>query len=158
MEYRFHHIENADHCHEHLNGHAHEHTHEHASGHSHEHSHEHTHEHTHTHSHEHSHAHSHEHDHGHEHTHDHGHDHDHCGEHTHGCQGCAGGCHKDPTPADKTIALLTYMVDHNRHHVMELEELSDSIPGEANAKIAEAIEIFCEANEKLAEALRTMMK
>jgi len=41
---------------------------------------------------------------------------------------------------------------------MELEELSDSISGEANAKIAEAIEIFCEANEKLAEALRTMMK
>lgn len=85
----------------------------------------------------------------HTHCHEHGHTHDHC----HGC----GGCHKEETPADKTIALLNYMVDHNRHHVMELEELSEEVDGVAAEKIAQAIETFCKANEQLADALRTML-
>ena len=91
--------------------------------------------------------------------HGHCHDHEHCREHEHShehCQGC-GGCHREETPADKTIALLTYMVDHNRHHVMELEELSEFIDGAAEEKIAQAIETFCVANEQLAEALRMML-
>ena len=94
------------------------------------------------------------HEEGHEHCHE-GHCHD--TEHAHGhCHGC-GGCHKEETPADKTIALLTYMVDHNRHHVMELEELSEEVDGAAAEKIAKAIETFCVANEQLADALRTML-
>lgn len=92
---------------------------------------------------------------GHEHSHDHCHEHDHDHAHDH-CHGC-GGCHQEETPADKTVALLNYMVEHNRHHVMELEELSESIEGAAAEKIAKAIETFCAANEQLADALRTML-
>lgn len=85
----------------------------------------------------------------HTHCHEQGHSHEHC----HGC----GGCHREETPADKTIALLNYMVDHNRHHVMELEELSEEVDGVAAEKIAKAIETFCAANEQLADALRAML-
>lgn len=88
-----------------------------------------------------------------EHTHCHDHDHEHGHEHCHSC----GGCHREETPADKTIALLTYMVDHNRHHVMELEELAEEVEGAAAEKIARAIETFCAANEQLTEALHTML-
>lgn len=89
--------------------------------------------------------------------HEHCHEQGQCHEHTHDhCQGC-GGCHREETPAEKTIALLNYMVDHNRHHVMELEELSEEVDGAAAEKIAQAIETFCAANEQLADALRTML-
>lgn len=103
---------------------------------------EHNHEHTHTHIHdgvEHTHTHSHPHDHeGHEHTHDHVHA---------GAQG-----------EEKTLAVLTYMLDHNVHHCGELKELAQALSGEAQHQLLHAVEHFDEANEHLAKAIAELKK
>ena len=78
---------------------------------------QHGHEHTEGHTHEHTHAggvtHTHSHSHGdgeHAHTHEGG-----CADQSH-CGSCEGGdCKKE------TIALLTYMLQHNEHHAAELD-------------------------------------
>ena len=49
------------------------------------------------------------------HTHDHGHEHHHD--------------HGDIPPAERTRALLAYMIDHNEHHAEELAELVDTLDG-----------------------------
>ena len=114
-------------------------------GHDHEHSHEHTHEHTHedgvTHSHTHSHA---EGD-------------NHC--HTHGdghCGSCENGDCKN-----ETVALLTYMLQHNEHHAAELDQMADNLKKlnmDAAAKtIKEAVADFQKGNMRLGLAL-TLVK
>ena len=105
---------------------------------------EHSHEHTHTHSHD-----------GveHTHTHTHSHDHDHGGQdhgHSHG--------HELPEGADRTLAVLTYMLDHNVHHCAELRELCGSLSGEAAHQLLHAVEAFDEANGHLASAIEEMKK
>ena len=74
--------------------------------------------------------------HGHEHTPEHSHEHTHAdgvththahthgdGDHTHShgdCGSCEGGdCKKE------TIALLTYMLQHNEHHAAELDQMAE---------------------------------
>ena len=96
---------------------------------------EHSHEHTHTHSHdgvEHTHTHTHG-PHDHPHTHDHGHD--------------------LPEGADRTLAVLTYMLDHNVHHCAELKEMAASLTGEAQHQLLHAVEAFEEANSHLSKAV-----
>ena len=106
---------------------------------------EHSHEHTHVHSHdgvEHAHTHTHPHDHDHDHDHgpqDHPHTHDH-------------GCGL-PEGADRTLAVLTYMLDHNVHHCAELKEMAASLTGEAQHQLLHAVEAFEEANSHLAKAV-----
>ncbi len=112
--------------------------------------HTHTHEHAHTHTYEHTHPHEHEHgaEENHEHSHDEqckhheedchaqsgGHCHSHeGGEHCHGCQG--GGA----APADKNVALLQYMLDHNAHHAAELDQMADKLMSDGHEKAAEQI-------------------
>lgn len=113
--------------------------------HGHEDSHEHTHEHTHedgvTHSHTHSHA---EGD-------------NHC--HTHGdghCGSCENGDCKN-----ETVALLTYMLQHNEHHAAELDQMADNLKKlnmDAAAKtIKEAVADFQKGNMRLGLAL-TLVK
>ncbi len=75
------------------------------------------------------------------HTHEHTHDH----EHTH-----------EVHAPEETIALLTYMVDHNRHHADELHELAHSLDGEAQRRLHEAVDALRSGNEKLTEALRML--
>ena len=81
------------------------------------------------------HSHCHEHDHDHEHTHSHPH-------HT----------------EEETLALLTYMLDHNRHHSEDLHEiyhaLEDAGKTEAAKALHEAMDLFGNANDKLEEALK----
>lgn len=113
--------------------------------HGHEHSHEHTHEngvkHTHTHSHEAGESHEHSHDEG-------------CG-HTH-CGSCEGGDCKN-----ETVALLTYMLQHNEHHAAELDQMADNLQKmgmEAVAKtIKEGVSDFQKGNMRLGLAL-TLVK
>ncbi len=100
----------------------------------------HEHEHTHTYTH----SHPHEHEPGHEHEHDHSHEH----EHTHE--------HGDIPPAERTRALLGYMIDHNEHHAEELAELVDSLEGPARKRLLEAIGSFEVANVQLREVLELM--
>ena len=113
--------------------------------HGHEHSHEHTHEngvkHTHTHSHEAGESHEHSHD-------------ESCG-HTH-CGSCEGGDCKN-----ETVALLTYMLQHNEHHAAELDQMADNLQKmgmEAAAKtIKEGVSDFQKGNMRLGLAL-TLVK
>ena len=79
--------------------------------------------------------------HTHAHTHEHGHDH--------------GHTHEHHSP-EETIALLSYMVAHNRHHAEELHELAHSVEGEAAQLLHEAVVDLTVGNEKLAEALRIL--
>lgn len=101
------------------------------------------HEHEHTHTYTHSHPHEHEDGHEQEHTHTHEHEHEH--EHTHD--------HGDVPPAERTRALLAYMIDHNEHHAEELAELVDSLEGSARKRLLEAIGSFEVANVQLREVL-----
>lgn len=86
-----------------------------------QHGHGHTHEHTHedgvTHTHEHTHGDGH--DHGHTHT-------DHACENSH-CGSCNEGDCKN-----ETLALLTYMLQHNEHHAQELDQMADNLAKDGN--------------------------
>lgn len=116
------------------------------------HSHEHTHEHTHADGVTHSHAHNHEAGHEHEHTHSHG---DSCGHGEH-CGNCAGGDCKN-----ETVALLTYMLQHNEHHAAELDQMAENLKKmgmDAAAKtIREGVADFQKGNMRLGLAL-TLVK
>lgn len=72
----------------------------------------------------------------------HSHDHDH--EH---CSVCGG------TSAE-TVALLTYMLDHNRHHADELHDLAHELDGEARELVHAAVIDIESSNDKLARALK----
>ena len=73
------------------------------------------------------------------HTHDHGHEHPHD--------------HGDIPPAERTRALLAYMIEHNEHHTEDLAELVDSLEGAARKRLLEAIGSFEVANVQLREVL-----
>ena len=83
--------------------------------------------------------------HGHEHNHEHGH----CGD----CQG--GDC------KNETLALLTYMRQHNEQHAAELDQMADNLLKlgmDAAAKtIKEAVADFQKGNMRLSLAL-TLVK
>ena len=90
------------------------------------------------------------HDHGHEHEHHHDHDHD-CGcghDHEHH-EGCGCGCGGNETP-DEDTAVLSYMLDHNRHHALELKEIAAHLieagKDEAAAQIEKGVEDFEKGN------------
>jgi len=104
----------------------------------------HDHEHTHSHEHEHTHGHDHDHSHDHDHAHDHGHTHDHTHE-------------KKPASPSRDLALLTYMLDHNKQHARELKETGARLADSGNTRAAEmidgAVHYFDHANEKLEEAV-----
>ena len=57
---------------------------------------------------------------------------------------------------DKTKTLLTYMLDHNRHHAEELHELAHSLEDEPAQLLHDAILDFNLGNEKLDEALKLL--
>lgn len=116
------------------------------------HGHEHTHEHTHTDGVTHSHVHSHEGGESHEHTHAEGTS---CGGGDH-CTSCQGGDCKN-----ETVALLTYMLQHNEHHAAELDQMADNLAKmgmDAAAKtIKEGVADFQKGNMRLSLAL-TLVK
>ena len=116
--------------------------------HGHEHSQDHTHEHTHQDGVTHSHSHSHDQGEGHEHTHDEACGHEHCGS-------CGGDC------KNETVALLTYMLQHNEHHAAELDQMADNLKKmgmETAAKtIKAAVDDFQKGNMRLGLA-RTLVK
>ena len=111
--------------------------------------------------HEHDHEHTHDHSHdcgcGHDHAHDHdcgcGHDHGHDHHHHEGC-GCGCGGHDQP---DENVAILTYMLDHNRHHALELKEIAKHLrevgKDDAAAQIEKGVEDFEKGNMRLSIAL-----
>jgi ABC-type Zn2+ transport system substrate-binding protein/surface adhesin len=110
-------------------------------------------------------AHGHDH-HDHEHTHEdgttHTHPHSHADgeghEHSHGtmdCTNCSGGDCKN-----ESVALLTYMCQHNEHHAAELDQMADNLQklgmqGAAHA-IREAVSDFQKGNMRLNLALTVL--
>ena len=90
----------------------------------------------------------HEHEHEHEHDHDHAH---HCHPHSHEHTG------DKPMSPEEVLALLNYMLDHNRHHADELHDichaLEDEGKAEAAAALTEALHAFDHGNDKLEKAL-----
>jgi len=111
-------------------------------------------EHTHKHVHEdgatHTHAHSHEAGHEHIHTHDCGCKNHQADGHQHDCD-CQGNC------ADETIALLTYMHQHNEQHAQELEQMAVNLRKmgieDAARSIDEGVSDFQKGNMRLSLAL-----
>ena len=91
-----------------------------------------------------------DHAHNHEHAHDHNHDHEHAHHHDHALEGA--------TSPEETLALLAYMVSHNKHHAEELEKLAAEIKGEAEFHLQNAIGSFNEGNEELEKALKLLQK
>lgn len=108
----------------------------------------------------HGHTHTEEHAHGDGVAHGHGGGHDHpqgegCGAHEH-CGACSGGDCKN-----ETVALLTYMLQHNEHHASELDQMAENLKKmgmEAAAKtIREGVADFQKGNMRLGLAL-TLVK
>lgn len=87
--------------------------------------------------------------HGHHHEHEHSHDHAHEHEHTH-------------ADAAKNLALLKYMLEHNKQHAEELHEMAHALTHAGNDEAAqlihESIDDFNTGNEKIAEALKLLEK
>ena len=100
-----------------------------------------------------SHDHEHTHTDGTTHTHPHTHDHGHEQEHTHTHNHTHTHDHHSP---EEALALMTDMLQHNRHHAEELHELAHSMDDEAAQLIHDAILDFDLGNEKLDEALKLL--
>jgi len=75
------------------------------------------------------------HEHGHEHHHDHSHE------------------HHSP---EEALALLAYMLVHNRHHAEELHELAHGMDEKAAELLHKAVEDFNAGNDKLEKVLDMM--
>ena len=96
--------------------------------------------------HEHDHSHTHSHDHcGHEHTHTHADGTTHSHSHTHS--------HAAASSPEEAIALLKYMLDHNRHHEEEQHALSHCFDDVAADLIHDAVDKLGESNDLIAQAL-----
>ena len=86
--------------------------------------------------------------HGHEQAHDCGHS-------------CGGSCKEAGECKNETVALLTYMLQHNEHHAAELDQMADNLAKmgmDAAAKtIKESVSDFQKGNMRLGLAL-TLVK
>ncbi len=57
---------------------------------------------------------------------------------------------------EESLALLNYMLGHNRHHAEELHELAHNLPDAEASLLHDAVEDFNRGNEKLAMILAMM--
>lgn len=91
-------------------------------------------------------------EHGHAHGHDHEHAHDHAHEHCDSCGGCG-----EKKPGSEQEALLSYMLDHNKHHAAELADVAKKFretgKEDVAVQIEKAIENFDKGNLYLSLAL-----
>lgn len=94
----------------------------------------------------------------------HTHRHEHNGEvHTHGCEHnhtCGSNCQNSGDCKNETVALLSYMLDHNEHHAAELDQMADNLAklgmDTAAKQIKEAVSEFQKGNLRLGLALTTV--
>ena len=86
----------------------------------------------------------------------HGHSHDH-GEAAHCHDTACGSCGGCADPEKETVALVSYMVDHNKHHAAELAEMGKKLremgQTEAADQIDKAVSDFESGNVRLSVAL-----
>ena len=96
----------------------------------------------------------------HEHDHEHTHSHEHCG-HTHTHTHADGTTHTHAhthshaaaSSPEEALALLKYMLDHNRHHAEELHDLAHCFDEVAGDLIHEAVDKLGESNDLIEQAL-----
>lgn len=102
------------------------------------------------------------HGHGHDHEQGHCHDHEHGHEHCHGQEeGCGHSCGGEGDCKNETLALLTYMLQHNEHHAAELDQMADNLAKlgmeDAAKQIKDGVADFQKGNMRLSLAL-TLVK
>jgi hypothetical protein len=85
------------------------------------------------------HLHEQEHGHGHDHRHEHGHSH--------------GSQNKQAASSEEVLAMLEYMLGHNKHHAEELNGLAASLPQEEAELLHAAVADFTRGNEKIARVV-----
>lgn len=69
--------------------------------------------------------------------------------------------HTHTTDPAENKALLKYMLDHNAHHAKELHALAhgfETVDAKAAALLHEAVAGLTASNEKIAEALKLLIK
>lgn len=93
-----------------------------------------------THVHEHSHTHEHEHG-GHTHV------------HTHADGTTHSHSHASVSSPEEALALLRYMLSHNRHHAEELHDLAHCFDEVSGDLIHQAVDKLGESNDLIEEAL-----
>lgn len=83
--------------------------------------------------------------------------------HTHGCEhnhACGSDCQNSGDCKNETVALLSYMLDHNEHHAAELDQMADNLAklgmDTAAKQIKEAVSEFQKGNLRLSLALTTV--
>ena len=96
------------------------------------------------HEHDHEHTHSQEHC-GHSHTHTHADGTTHTHAHTHS--------HAAASSPEEALALLKYMLDHNRHHAEELHDLGHCFDDVVGDLIHDAVDKLGESNDLIEQAL-----
>lgn len=62
--------------------------------------------------------------------------------------------HTGHTTQEEQIALLSYMVAHNKSHAEEVHEMAHDVQGPAADLLHEALELYNAGTQKLAEALQ----
>lgn len=73
------------------------------------------------------------------------HEHDHEHTHTHS--------HSAASSPEEALALLNYMLDHNRHHAEELHDLAHCFDDVAGDLIHDAVDKLGESNDLIEQAL-----
>ncbi len=69
-----------------------------------------------------------------------------------------GSASNDGNKREQSLALLKYMVQHNKSHMDELKEFTHDTEGEVAEAIKQATQMFEQANAKLEEALDLLEK
>lgn len=95
---------------------------------------------------------------GHVHTHNHVHHHDHDHSHAHHHDHDLHHEQIDPNdPQARNVALLTYMVAHNKAHADELRDLMGALDEHSAEHISKAVELFDQGNAELEHALNELV-
>lgn len=58
--------------------------------------------------------------------------------------------------SEEIIALLTYMIDHNKHHADEIHDMAHELNGESAKLLHDAVVLFEEGTQKLESALKLL--
>lgn len=98
--------------------------------------------------------------HAHELCHEHAHEHSHDGGCAHASE-CGESCNTEEKCKNETVALLTYMQQHNEQHAAELDQMADNLEkmgmSDAAKQIKDGVSDFQKGNMRLSLAL-TLVK
>lgn len=61
--------------------------------------------------------------------------------------------HDGAANKEEIVALLGYMIDHNKHHADEIHEMAHGVSGEAAELLHDAVGLFADGTKKLEAAL-----